>query len=142
MKSGIEVMAIIHIGFFLLCLNTAEALAFTHVELQGIYESLNVSTFRSSLMPRRTKDDIYLSEMGLEQPNYFDNGFSVDGKDWVYTFTIIEKTDKNRDDVVDYVICFSDKSKVGTYDVTQSMLISPLGVNGQYVALAFTVDGC
>lgn len=137
-----EVMKLVIIVCCLLSPTVTHALAFTHFELQGIYESLNISTFRSSLIPRRAKNDIYLSEIGLERPSYFDTGFSVDGKDWVYTFTILEKIDKNRDGVIDYVICFSDKSKVGTYDVTQSMLISPLGVNGQYVALAFTVDGC
>ncbi|MGL5813250.1 MAG: hypothetical protein ACRCYW_07970 [Aeromonas sp.] len=120
----------------------ANVQAFTHSELQVIYERLNISTFRSSLMPKRTKDKIYLSQMGFSKPSYFSDGFLIDNKDWVYTFTVIEKKDKNRDGVTDYTICFSDKSKAGTYNAVQPMLISPLGVDGQYIALSYTVDGC
>ena len=120
----------------------ANVQTFTQSELQVIYDKLNISTFRSSLMPKRTKDKMYLSQMGFSKPSYFKDGFLIDNKDWVYTFTVIEKKDKNRDGTTDYTICFSDESKAGTYSSVQPMLISPLGVDGQYIALSFTVDGC
>ena len=111
-------------------------------ELEVVYDKLNISTFRSSLMPIRTKEQIYLKQVGLPSPAYFRNGFSIEGGDWSYTFTVIEKKDKNRDGVMDYLICFSDKSKTGTYNSVSPILISPLGVDGQLVAISFTVDEC
>ncbi|MDN8600265.1 hypothetical protein Q0A17_12695 [Citrobacter sp. S2-9] len=136
-------MRIITIVFLLLSFPAmAKEQTLTLSELQTIYDKLNISTFRSSLMPKRTKDQLYLSQTELPAPEYFSNGFSIDNKDWIYTFSVIEKKDKNRDGVVDYTICFSDKSKMGTYYSVQPMLISPLGIDGQFIALSFTVDGC
>ena len=111
-------------------------------ELQAIYNKLNISTFRSSLMPMRTKDKVYLNQIGLPKPIYFKNGFSIENQDWSYIFTVIEKKDKNRDGVLDYTVCFSDKSKTGTYNSLLPMLISPLGADSQFIALSFRVDGC
>lgn len=111
-------------------------------ELKNIYDKLNISTFRSSWMPMRTKEKIYLKQMGLPSPVYFENGFSIESNDWSYTLTVIEKKDKNRDGIIDYTICLSDKSKFGTYNSISPILISPLGVDSQLVALSFTVDGC
>lgn len=130
------------ISMFLSFFVSAKQNTFSQLELQGVYEHLNISTFRSSLMPKRTKDKIYLSQMGLSDPIFFKNGFLIETDDWTYTFTVIEKKDKNRDGVLDYTLCFSDKSKVGTYSSMQAILISPLGTDGQLIALAFTVDGC
>ncbi|MCE9942738.1 hypothetical protein [Aeromonas rivipollensis] len=130
------------ISMFLSFFVSAKQDTFSKSELQGIYDNLNISTFRSSLMPKRTKDKIYLRQMELSNPVFFKNGFLIETSDWTYTFTIIEKKDKNRDGTLDYALCFSDKSTVGTYSSMQPMLISPLGVNGQFIALAFTVDGC
>ena len=111
-------------------------------ELENIYNKLNISTFRSSLMPMRTKEKTYLKQMGLPSPTYFKNGFSIESNDWSYTFTVKEKKDKNRDGVMDYTICLSDKSKTGTYNSISPILISPLWVDNQLIALSFTVDGC
>lgn len=136
-------MRIITIVFLLLSFPAmAKDQIVTLSELQTIYDKLNISTFRSSLMPKRTKDMVYLSQARLPAPEYFSNGFSIENKDWSYTFSVIEKKDKNRDGVIDYTICFSDKSKTGTYHSVQPMLISPLGIDGQFIALSFTVDGC
>ena len=132
------VISSIFISFFVV----AKQNEFSQLELQNIYDHLNISTFRSSLMPKRTKDKIYLNQMGLSKPKFFKDGFLIETNDWTYTFTVIEKKDKNRDGIIDYSLCFSDKSKVGTYSSMQPMLISPLGSDGQFIALAFTVDGC
>ncbi|MFQ2191129.1 hypothetical protein [Aeromonas jandaei] len=133
---------LVFISFFISFFIEAKQNEISQLELQGIYERLNVSTFRSSLMPKRTKDKLYLSQMVGAKPKFFKNGFLIETNDWAYTFAIIEKKDKNRDGVLDYTLCFSDRSKEGTYSAMQPMLISPLGLDGQFIALAFTVDGC
>jgi hypothetical protein len=54
---------------------SAKQNTFSQLELQGVYEHLNISTFRSSLMPKRTKDKIYLSQMGLSDPIFLKMDF-------------------------------------------------------------------
>lgn len=59
------------ISMFLSFFVSAKQDTFSKSELQGIYDNLNISTFRSSLMPKRKKDKIYLRQMELSNPVFF-----------------------------------------------------------------------
>ncbi|WP_157798193.1 hypothetical protein [Aeromonas cavernicola] len=116
----------------------ADSDVITRGDLQDIYNNLNIATFSSSLMPKRLNNEqIYLRQFDLPQPTFTENMITIDSSNFTYSFEVLKKSDGNRDGIVDYAVCFSEKSKIGTYDARTPLLISPLGIGGQIIALGF-----
>jgi hypothetical protein len=71
-----------------------------------------------------------------------DNKFEIENDDWLYRVELTEIRDANKDGILDYTICFTDKSKIGTYSAQKSLLLTKFTHDGDFIALNYSVDAC
>ena len=107
-----------------------------------VYEKLDVSTFRNSFGPKRTKEDRYFTDLGLAIGEVGEDFFTLDSNSWFYKVTIVRVKDVNRDGIEDIEICFQEKSREGTYSAQAPLLITQFSESSNLVALGYSVFGC
>ncbi|NAW85038.1 hypothetical protein [Photobacterium halotolerans] len=103
--------------------------------LKDVYENLDITTFRSSLMPKRiAKENRFPDFKTIPKPVYSEKMIVMDSEHWYYALTL------TKENHLGYHFCFVDKSKLGTYFSTSSLLLRKYG--NRYVALNFEIDAC
>lgn len=61
---------------------------------------------------------------------------------WVYALRVLRRADINGDGLEDLEVCFTDRSKGGTYSARQSLLVTRYSASAYAVALNYEVFGC
>lgn len=110
--------------------------------LEEIYEKLDITTFRNSLFQMRETGQKTLPSLKLRTSYLDDNKFEIENNDWLYRVELTETRDGNNDGILDYIICFTDKSKIGTYYARKSLLLTRYTRDGDLIALNYSVDAC
>lgn len=104
---------------------------------QFIADRLDVTTFRSSLGPRRSPGMRHFSDLGMKPTKVEDKRIEFDSEDWVFHITVLERSDKNGDGIEDLVVEIRDRSKKGSYQDTSKLLLTRFMESGDLIALAF-----
>lgn len=104
---------------------------------QFIVDRLDVTTFRSSLGPRRSSGMRYFSDLGMKPTKVEDKRVEFDSDDWLFQITVLERADKNSDGIEDLVVEIRDQSKKGSYQVASTLLLTRFIESGNLIALAF-----
>ncbi|MDO6705825.1 hypothetical protein [Photobacterium sp. 1_MG-2023] len=103
--------------------------------LKDVYENLDITTFRSSLMPKRIGNENRFPEFeSIPKPVYSEKMIVMESEYWYYALTL------TKENHLGYHFCFVDKSTLGTYFSTSSLLLRKYG--NRYVALNFEIDAC
>ena len=107
-----------------------------------VFQKLDLSTFRSSLGPRRTVSMRTFPAFGMS-PNVLKKGIiQFETDDWFYEIEIKGRKDYNGDGIEDLAICFTDRAKKGTYSARKSLLVTRYSKDGLLVALNYEIDAC
>ncbi len=104
---------------------------------QFIVDRLDVTTFRSSLGPRRSPGMRHFSDLGMKPTRVEDKRVEFDSDDWLFHITVLERVDKNSDGIEDLVVEIRDQSKKGSYQVASKLLLTRRIESGDLIALAF-----
>jgi hypothetical protein len=110
--------------------------------LEEIYENLDITTFRNSLFQMRETGQKTLPSLKLRTSYLDDKKFEIENDDWLYRVELTETRDGNDDGILDYIICFTDESKIGTYYARKSLLLTRYTRDGDFIALNYSVDAC
>jgi hypothetical protein len=65
-----------------------------------------------------------------------------DSPEWFYGIEIKDRQDYNGDGIEDLALCFTDKSKKGSYSTQDSLLVTRYSETGFLIALGFEADAC
>lgn len=102
-----------------------------------LVDRLDITTFRSSLGPRRTPAMRHFADLGLKPTLIRDDTIEFDAEDWFYGLTVLERGDKNGDGLEDLVVRIDDHAKQGTYATTMELVVTRFSKSGDLVAIAF-----
>lgn len=102
-----------------------------------LVDKLDVTTFRSSLGPRRQPGSRHFADLGLKPTKITDSAVELDDAEWFYGITVLERADKNGDGLEDLVIQVVDNAKKGAYRDSQKLLVTRFSETGDLIALAF-----
>lgn len=102
-----------------------------------IVDHLEITTFRSSLGPRRTPGMRHFADLGIEPTQVTEQRVEFDSDEWSYTVTVIERADKNGDGLEDLVVKFIDEARQGTYKAESTLLLTRYSESGDLIAIAF-----
>ncbi len=104
--------------------------------MQELYEKLDIASFDSSLMPMMESANEYRTFKDLNQSatSITQDKIVIDSVDWTYSISVLKKKGQ------DLYVCFSDKSKVGSYDTQSPLLIRKY--KDIYVAIAQQTTVC
>ena len=105
-----------------------------------VFEHLDITSFRSSMGPRRSEGQRFFSDLGVHPNRVSETEAVSDDGGWSYSVRILGKRDYNRDGVDEVLICFSDVARDGGTYNTRKHLVVQL-VEGRAIALAYTQDG-
>lgn len=108
-------------------------------ERQGwfLVERLDLTTFRSSLGPSRSKGMRHFSDLGMKPTKVGDKLVEFDSDDWLLRLTILERADKNGDGIEDLVVQVDDQAKKGSYNQSSKLLLTRFSDRGDLIAIAF-----
>ena len=102
------------IGLQFSCFATAQSTE----KLTEIYNSLDITTFRSSLLPKRSGEQSKLPEFeNLPKPRIENDSIILENDMWYYNFQLKKENKKG------YYFCFIDKANMGTYSKEKSLLL-------------------
>lgn len=110
--------------------------------IEEIHEKLDITTFRNSLFQIRETGQKTLPSLKLRTSYLDDKKFEIENDQWLYRVELIEIRDGNNDGILDYIICFTDESKIGTYYAQKSLLLTRYTHDGEFIALNYSVDAC
>ena len=117
--------------------------------MKDIFESLDVTSFNSSIRPKINGVDkeIKLSKLNFLKASEEDreiyqaskveitnDTITIEDEFWFYKIKVMEKDGNN------YHICFTDKAKQGTYDVQDPFVLRKYG--DLYVVIGLNSDVC
>ncbi|UTM59080.1 hypothetical protein L4174_020420 [Photobacterium sp. CCB-ST2H9] len=123
------------LAFSLALTSAAPALSIEVSDLNDIYQNLDVTSFRSSLMPKETAQERKLPDFDyVPKPEFSGSSITMEDEQWVYRFDVIKKNKQG------YFVCFTDGSKIGTYSKQKSMLLRKYG--SDLVAIDFEIEAC
>ncbi|MGF1727938.1 hypothetical protein [Photobacterium nomapromontoriensis] len=118
-----------------ICLLSSIGAHATVFPLIDIYNHLDVTTFRSSLMPARTDNEKHFSEFDtVATPLFTENKIIMEDDEWFYSIEVKKSVD------LGIYTCFTDKAKQGTYSSKSSLLLRKYGK--EYIALHFAIEAC
>lgn len=104
---------------------------------QLVVDRLDLTTFRSSLGPSRSKGMRHFSDLGMKPTKLGDEVIEFDSEDWLLRITILERADKNGDGVEDLVVRFDDEAKKGSYHQSTKLLLTRFSDRGDLIAIAY-----
>ncbi|WP_337912508.1 hypothetical protein [Vibrio cholerae] len=102
--------------------------------LNEIYNSLDITSFNSSLMQKLSEEQRYFPQIDLPKPDMSNESILIESDDWKYEFKFFKETG------VGIHVCFIDKAKWGSYDTQTPMIIRKYG--NEYVAIKAITDVC
>ncbi len=102
-----------------------------------LVDRLDITTFRSSLGPRRTPAARHFADLGMKATTLTADTVEFDSEDWFYGLTVLERGDRNGDGLDDLVVRIEDRAKQGTYATTTELVITRFSKSGNLVAIAF-----
>ncbi|MCM0148681.1 hypothetical protein KCN56_08930 [Photobacterium galatheae] len=123
------------LAFILALVSAAPAWSIEVADLKDIYQNLDVTSFRSSLMPKQMAQESKLPDFEyVPKPEFSESSILMEDEHWVYRFDVIKKNKQG------YYVCFTDGSKIGTYSKQKSMLLRKYG--DDLVAVDFEIEAC
>ncbi|WP_236781473.1 hypothetical protein [Aliivibrio fischeri] len=122
MKTVISLLAIIF-----------SSLSFAY-PMDDIYKTLDITSFSSSLMPKRMENEKHFSELNLPKPVITDSSILIESETWHYQLNIVGKDEHNLH------VCFIDKALKGSYNAQSSMILRKYG--NEYVAISMRSNAC
>ncbi|MHA7834378.1 MAG: hypothetical protein ACX94A_07855 [Algiphilus sp.] len=103
-----------------------------------VFSHLDISTFRSSLGPKRSKGDRSFSDLEIE-PTELSASTAVHDSDWLYRIEVVGVRDYTSNGCNEIAICLLDKAQNGgTYFTQNSYLLKP--VDGRLVAIDYAIS--
>ncbi|MCF7887679.1 MAG: hypothetical protein K9L76_00215 [Candidatus Omnitrophica bacterium] len=105
-----------------------------------VVSKLDLSSFRNSFGPIRKPGMIHFKDFGERPTKISKNCIIFDSKDWYYQIDIVDIKDVNGDGLEDILIDFYDKSKEGSYNTVQRLLLSRYSKQGNLIAVRYDVD--
>jgi len=102
-----------------------------------IVDHLEITTFRSSLGPRRTPGMRHFADLGMKPTRVTEQRVEFDSDEWSYAITVTERADKNGDGLEDLVVKFTDEARHGTYKAESTLLLTRYCESGDLIAIAF-----
>ncbi|MGB3543033.1 hypothetical protein [Rubrivirga sp.] len=79
-----------------------------------LLSDLDLSSFRNSTGPRRAPSQRTLADLGVAVTRATVDHAEARTSGWLYTLTVLERGDANRDGVPDVTACFYDRALEGT----------------------------
>lgn len=126
--------------------SAAQSAAPSYFPPSGVAEflvhSLDLSTIRSSLGPRRSISQRTFATLGIVPTLIRPDQVVMDSDDWYYELRVLRRADINGDGLEDLDVCFIDRAKGGTYSSQQSLLVTRYSASAYAVALKYDVFGC
>lgn len=89
-----------------------------------LVHSLDLSTLRSSLGPRRSISQRTFATLGIAPTQTGPDDVVMESDEWYYALLVLRRADINGDGLEDLEVCFTDRAKGGTYSARQSLLVT------------------
>ncbi len=106
--------------------------------MKDLYNTLDVTSFNSSLMPGIEPKDRYeyktFKDINQPATTITEDEIIIDSEDWRYSLKVMKAKGS------DLYVCFSDKAKVGSYDAQSPLVIRKY--NDIYMATARETAVC
>jgi hypothetical protein len=99
---------------------TSSAFAIGRYALEDIVAKLDVTSFSSSIGPRKEQGKIHFIDYGFSEPEIRGNVAVIKGKDWIFRVTLLHRTLWNA------IVCIEDQAtNGGSYHTQAPYLLIP-----------------
>ncbi len=122
-------------SLFLLFVSISSSASAQSTSITDVYEHLDITSFNSSLMPKRMGDERAFSDFDIKwKVDFQENSFQVKSDSWEYKLEVVETFGE------DLHVCFRDKALQGSYNTQAPMVLRQYG--DYFVATNLVTDVC